>query len=474
MNTMSIDEIRSHLSQRRKNMILTGCMLMLCGMAALGLSLSTLQNDMLKAMNAQEMFSLVTVLAALATCLMTPVGGRLADMIGTKNVFLAGGLMTVLGTLVLPLLPWFGVFMVVRFVISAGTGLFVSAPFTLVREIFDGKQVPSKMGLLTAALGVGSLLGGFLAGVFADHSMMYLAETFPVIFFLIGVPLIYFNVPQRHLVHEPFDLIGLLLLAAGLSMEFLALNEGSRMGWGSIWIIGGLIGGLLVLAGFCFYEKKSSYPLIPMRLFGNKEFDVLLLIGFLTFFYLNAMNVYVPMGVQQVIKASTTASGSLQIPRTIITLFLPALLGLWIVKKRSRTVAALAMAGLFILIPFAGLTFIGPSMPVWFVMAMIALTGISESFRSVSITPAAQALLEPRDLGIGTSLLAFINALSGAIASSVYGIAYDVLRTANEGIHGVTMGLDTVFLLSAAIGLICVLLVLFVFRPLYNARHKTN
>lgn len=57
---------------------------------------------------------------------------------------------------------------------------------------------------------------------------------------------------------------------------------------------------------------------------------------------------------------------------------------------------ALALSAIFVLIPFfAALVFVGPKMPVWFVTVMVALTGISESYRSVSITVAFLRLFQP-------------------------------------------------------------------------------
>lgn len=67
------------------------------------------------------------------------------------------------------------------------------------------------MGILTAALSAGSLIGSFGAGFFADHQMMFLAIVFPSIFLMIGIPLIYMNLPNCRHIHP--NLIFLAFIA---------------------------------------------------------------------------------------------------------------------------------------------------------------------------------------------------------------------------------------------------------------------
>ena len=71
----------------------------------------------------------------------------------------------------------------------------------------------------------------------------------------------------------------------------------------------------------------------------------------------------------------------------------------------------------------------GASIMIYFVA--LAVTGIAESFRAVSITPTAQAMLAPEDMGIGTSLVNFANSLSGTIAVAVFAVAYNASTSAD-------------------------------------------
>lgn len=103
----------------------------------------------------------------------------------------------------------------------------------------------------------------------------------------------------------------------------------------------------------------------------------------------------------------------------------------------------------------------------------IASTGIAESFRAVSITPAAQATLEQKELGVGTSLVNFVNSLSGLIAAAVFGIAYDINTKADpQSVSNIAAGVNSVFLISALVSIVGLAIVLLVVRKQMNAQAK--
>ena len=96
----------------------------------------------------------------------------------------------------------------------------------------------------------------------------------------------------------------------------------------------------------------------------------------------------------------------------------------------------------------------------------LAVTGIAESFRAVSITPTAQAMLAPEDMGIGTSLVNFANSLSGTIAVAVFAVAYNASTTADPtNVALIQNGVKSVFWTAAVVTLIGLLLVIFIVKP---------
>lgn len=139
------------------------------------------------------------------------------------------------------------------------------------------------------------------------------------------------------------------------------------------------------------------------------------------------------------------------------------LIPLKLFKNTQYTVlAALPMA-------MMGFTAPGTSIIIYFVA--LTITGIAESYRSVSITPSAQATLQPEDMGVGTSLVNFVNSLANTIAAAVFGVAYD-LNTASDptNVSNIQNGVNAVFWLVAIVSAIGFLLVIFVVRPKMTAK----
>ena len=105
-------------------------------------------------------------------------------------------------------------------------------------------------------------------------------------------------------------------------------------------------------------------------------------------------------------------------PRTIITIFLPTMAGVWVGKKASNAWKAMVVGTLFVAVPMAVMGFTTPSTSIIIYFVALTITGIAESYRSVAITPSAQATLQPADMGVGTSLVNFVNSLANNNCSS--------------------------------------------------------
>lgn len=451
------------LPRGKRSMVQWGCVCLMLSIAMFGLSLATLQEPILAEMNASSYFSLLSIFATLGLSIMTPIGGKLGDLFGRRNLVIFSGILCAACGIGMAFIRSLIPFMALRLLLGAAQGAFTSAPYILVREINEPSAVPKAMGLLAAAVAAGGFGGSIIAGILTDLGLLELAIAFPAIPLLIGVALIAAALPNHRPQKEVLiDWPGIAALAVGLSGLLLALNFGPRSGWLAPAVLLGFgvgIGGLLTLY---FVERRSKEPLIPLHLFRNRRYTALLLVGFLCFFYNTAMNYYTPLAVQQVLGGTTAISGSLQLPRTILTIALPAICGVWVSKSARNNWLAMAGAAGLVGAAFLALSFTTPASSLLLFYAMLALTGIAESLRSVSVTPSAQATLAPQDLGIGTALTSFANSLANLLASAVFGIVYD-LQAASGTVAAIANGVNAVFLTAALVsfgGLAAVLLLL--------------
>lgn len=456
------------ITQNERRFTFLGCLFLAVSMSAFGLSLANIQGTVLDSMNGADSFSLVTAISSAALCIMTPVGGSLMDMLGTKKVVLWFGLLVCVSAIGLAFVNNLAMYLLLRCILAGGQGAFASVPFIAVRQIYVPVQVPKHTGYLSGALAVGGFIGSWFAGFLADRGMLGLANAFPAVILAAGMFLVVKYYPFHDATgKKKLDIPGILLLAATLICLVFALNYGPTLGWGSHFVLGMLAGFIVAFIALIWWEKKCAAPLIPMKLFSNKAYVLLLAIAGLCIIYLNGINVYIPQALQQIMNQSAAVSGTVQIPRTILSVTVPGFAGAWVAKSTGNYWKALAITAVLIILPMACLVFIGPNMPVWFVFAALALTGAADSFRTVATMPAAQSLLARQDLGIGTSMVGFVISLAGVLASAIFSIAYNGLVQSDPGVVGMTHGIDTVLLISAGAAVIALLLDVFLFRPVY-------
>lgn len=145
-------------------------------------------------------------------------------------------------------------------------------------------------------------------------------------------------------------------------------------------------------------------------------------------------------------------------PRTIITMILPALVGVWVGKKRDNFWKGMAISAALVTVSLIPLCFISSSTSVIMMIALISVTGIAESLRGVTVTAAAQSTLEPKDMGVGTSLVNFCNSASGLVAAALGGAFFNVAGS------NIALGVNYNFMISVVSAILEFLIVAFIVR----------
>lgn len=458
----SVPQVAVPLPKGKKKAVEWAGICLMLFIAFAGLSLSMIQAPVLEAMGGSQYFSILTIFAALGLAIMTPIGGKLGDLYGRKKVIMIAGIaaaVCVVGLGVAYVMKNVFLFLLIRLLLGVAQGAFTAAPYIILSEINERKDVPKGMGLLTAAITVGGFAGSILAGILVDAGQTLLAIVFPIIPLAVALLLYAGNLPNKGSANKPtIDWAGIAVLTIFLTALLLSMNLGANIGWTDWRILGGFAVAIIALIVMVRVENKSANPLIPMHLFKNSRFTVLLLMGWICYFYQSAMNVYVPLALLNVVGASATITGALQLPRTIFSMVLPVAVGGWVARKSGRAWQAMAISTVLYAIAFLPMCFTSASSSAILYMLLIGLTGIGDSFKAVSITPSAQATLEPADLGIGTSMTTFINSTAALFAGAINGVLLDV-NGAN-----IQAGVNTVFAFTTAVSAAGLLIVLLIVR----------
>lgn len=455
------------LSKGKKALVSFGAIMMTVAVACYGLALMTLVPPILQRLDGMSYAGLVGLCISLGITLLSPIGGKLGDIFGRKAVVVVAGLINLVCGIGIAFASNVLVLLICCFGVGFSQGAYVSAPYIIMGLINERKNVPKAMGYLTMALSIGGTGGAILAGILTDMGMLNAAILFPAVPLVVGIVLIALFYPNdKSGKAVSVDFKGIALMAISLPAITLSLS-GSTLGWST------LVSGIVLVVGIVFavilikHESSIEQPIIPIKLFKEKQYLLFLVVGAICYFGRGAVDNYAPLGAQEVIKTSVALSGSLQLPKTLLTMILPAICGAWMAKKKTNMWKAMFIATALFAIPLLAMGFtVQAGWYIWVYFVVITISGIAESFRGISFTPAAQSVLKPEDIGIGTSMINFANSLVASVAAAVYSAIYGMCTASGVTADTVQRGVNGVFLTAGIVTVVGVVIVLTKVRPM--------
>ncbi|MER9835375.1 MFS transporter [Mesorhizobium sp. M0145] len=211
-------------------------------------------------------------------------GGRAADLIGQRRVFIFALWLYALSSLIGGLAWSPEIIIAARAVQGIGAAFLFPATLSLINRLFaEGPERNRALavwgGAGASGLTLGSLAGGFLTSAFGWPSVFY------VNVLLAGIAIIaaFAIIPRDRKWHEQrsFDLPGALTVTAGATLLVFTLVQGPEYGWGSGAIIASAALAAFFLIAFTVIEANSADPLMPLRLFHNRSLIAGMTITFL-------------------------------------------------------------------------------------------------------------------------------------------------------------------------------------------------
>jgi len=429
--------------------------------------IATVTPKLLRQFDAMQHYTLTSLMASIGMLLFLPIVGKVVDTIGRRPMLLLGGGIMAVASLATGFATNFPVFIIMRALITIGTACLTPIPSSTLPFVFERKELPKLYGIQGAFLALGTFFGSTIAGFLSDKGLAWLAVAYPGILALVAclvMTALLPDIPRKKLPSIDFGGIILMFLLIGPLMYISSF--GSKVGWGSPAIIGMAVVLIVSFIIFINVEKRVQSPLIDLKLFKNPVFTAAILCTFLMVVYQSAMRVYVPLAVQNVLGQSAAVSGSVQLPRSILNMIIPAFFGAWVGKnQKNRVWVGLFLAGLFIAIGniFMGFTTAASSLIPFFVG--LGFTGIAESTKQSTSAPAIQSTLTADNMGSGMSLNSMMGSLGSAIGACVFGVIYDVICPDATIIADVNAACNVIFRVAAISGLLVCLLAYVFIRP---------
>jgi EmrB/QacA subfamily drug resistance transporter len=334
------------------------------------------------------------------------LGGRAADLLGRRRVFLAGIALFGATSLIAGLAPSSGVLDAARAAQGVGAALATPAALALVTDLFSEREERTKaLGIWGALSGLGFAIGILLGGLLTQAASWRLV-------FLINIPVAAATiaavprlVPDSRLPEQPaFDARGALTVTIGLFALVFALLNLNDYGWDSPTIRAGLAVAAVLLAGFVAIELRSIAPLVPPAFLHRRSNLVPNALQFLLGASLPAAFFLLTLYLQQVLGYSPVRAGLAYLPLAAgvaaATAFANALVGRVGPRPLAATGLATAAAGLAVL-GQAGAT----SAYATAVMPGLVLVGFGAGLSFVAITTAALARVDEAAAGLAAGVL---------------------------------------------------------------------
>src|SRR5438876_650905 len=212
------------------------------------------------------------------------LGGRLADVLGRRRLFVSGVTVFAVGSLLSGLAWSEGSLIAFRALQGLGGGLLSPAALSILTTTFaEGRERNLALGIWGAVSGSGGAAGVLLGGVLTSSiswSWIFFINV-PVGALVVAVTPWLVHESRAQLDHRHFDVAGAASITGGLMLLVYAMTRATQEGWGTVTTIGLLAASAALVAAFVVIELRSKAPLLPMRIFRNRTLTAANVTGFL-------------------------------------------------------------------------------------------------------------------------------------------------------------------------------------------------
>jgi EmrB/QacA subfamily drug resistance transporter len=365
------------------------------------------------------------------------LGGRAADLLGRRRVFMAGVLVFTAASLMCGLAWSPAALLAARVVQGAGAAIMTPTALSIISTTFtEGAERNKALGIWGALGGVGATTAWLIGGPLVDGPgwRWIFFINVPVGLAALALSPVFVRESRGSMMRRSYDPAGALTITGGLVLLVYAVVTAPRAGWGDIRTILPLAGSALLLAAFALIESSHRAPLLPLRIFRSRTLaaaDALtVLIGtvavgmpFVLTLYAQQVLGYsaLKFGVSSVVLALGATAGAITGQGAVLKVgFRPvAATGMALMGAGSLVLTQVSVHGSYFPDIFFGLLLCGLGIGLAFVTATVAaLAGVAEHEAGLASGLSNTALQIGTALGAAIVTTVAVSRSAGYLAAS--------------------------------------------------------
>jgi len=348
-------------------------------------------------------------------------GGKLADLLGRRLIFILGLLIFTAASLACGLANGADVLIGARVVQGIGAALMNPATLSIISATFPPRQRGMAIGIWAGVSALALAVGPIVGGLLTEH------VGWSWIFFInvpVGIAGIFaarlFIDETRDTSHEQrLDLPGLATSSIALFALTYALIESNDRGWGDSLILALLGVSAVFLVLFVLLERHQRLPMLDLSLFRNRTFSaantVMLLVGFAMF----GTFVFVSLYLQNVLRYSPVEAGAAFLPMTLLIMFVAPASGRLSDKLGPR---ALMVPGLLLIsLSLFLFSLLDEGSSFWNLLPVMIVGGFGMAMTMAPTVSAAMGSVPVDKAGVGSGVINSMRQVGGSVGLALVG-----------------------------------------------------
>jgi EmrB/QacA subfamily drug resistance transporter len=410
------------------------------------------------------------------------LGGRMADLLGRRRVFIAGLLLVAAASLAAGFSANEGQLIAARAAQGLGAAIISPSALSIITTTFsDGAERNRALGAWGAVAGLGGAAGVLFGGILTDglgwEWVLWINVPVALVVAALTPPLVGESRSESETRH--FDAAGAVSVTAGLSVLVYALVDATEAGWGSTQTLGLLALSAALLAAFVAIELRSQAPLVPFRIFRLRTLTGANVVGLLVGASLFSMFFFITLYMQQVLGYSAIKAGLSYLPLALMIIVASGIASQLVTRIGFKPVLTAGMAFIAVaLVWFSQVSVGGGFVTDILGPSLVAATGLGFAF--VTTTIAAVSGIRNQESGLASGLINTSQQIGGALGLAVLATIAnsrtdDVVASSGGDpsalTNALTEGFQSAFLGGAAIAALGLVLTLVLIRGRDSRAH---